>query len=129
MDDPYEDDLPEVAGDPGGDPAAILGGFDLGAVLEQAGQMQAQLMAAQEQAAATVVEGVAGGGAVKVAVTGTFEFRSVTIAPEAVDPAEVDMLQDLVLAALHDAAARVQELQQQGLDLGGMDLGGLFGGS
>jgi DNA-binding YbaB/EbfC family protein len=72
---------------------------------------------------------VAGGGAVKVAVTGTFEFRSVTIAPEAVDPAEVDMLQDLVLAALHDAVARVQELQQQGLDLGGMDLGGLFGGS
>jgi DNA-binding YbaB/EbfC family protein len=125
MSDPYDDDLPEVANDP----ASALGGFDLGAVLEQAGQMQAQLMAAQEQAAATVVEGVAGGGAVKVAVTGTFEFQSVTIAPEAVDPAEVEMLQDLVLAALHDAVARVQELQQQGLDLGGLDLGGLFGGS
>ena len=94
---------------PADDPLAALlggggpGGFDFGALMEQAGQVQAQLLAAQEQAAATVVEGVAGGGAVRIAVTGGFEFQSVTISPEAVDPDDVEMLQDLILAALRDA--------------------------
>ena len=65
-----------AAAEPAEDPLAALlggggpGGFDFGALMEQAGQMQAQLLAAQEQAASTVVEGVAGGGAVRVAVTG-----------------------------------------------------------
>ena len=104
------------------------GGFDFGALMEQAGQMQAQLAAAQEQAASTVVEGVAGGGAVRVEVTGGWEFRSVAIRPDAVDPDDVEMLQDLVLAALNDAASAVAELQRDGLDLGDVDLGGLFGG-
>jgi DNA-binding protein YbaB len=57
------------------------------------------------------------------------EFRSVTISPDAVDPDDVEMLEDLVLAAIHDATAKVQELQQGalgGLDMGG--LGGLLGG-
>ena len=68
-----------AAAEPAEDPLAALlggggpGGFDFGALMEQAGQMQAQLLAAQEQAASTVVEGVAGGGAVRVAVTGAFE--------------------------------------------------------
>ncbi len=118
----------------GGDLAALLGGgggFDLGSLIEQASEVQAQMAEAQERAAATVVEGVAGGGVVKVSVTGGMEFRSVTISPDAVDPDDVEMLQDLVLAALHDAVERVQELQAEaagGLDLGGMDLGGLMGG-
>lgn len=118
----------------GADPLAALlgggggGGFDFGALMEQAGQMQAQLMAAQEQAAETVVQGVAGGGAVKIEVTGAFEFQSVTIAPEAVDPNDVEMLQDLILAALRDAVDEVGALQQGGLDLGGLDIGGLLGG-
>ena len=117
----------------GGDPLAALlggggGGFDFGALMEQAGQMQAQLVAAQEQAAATEVEGVAGGGAVRVTVTGAWEFRSVTIRPDAVDPDDVEMLQDLVLAALNDAAASVAQLASGGLDLGDVDLGGLLGG-
>jgi hypothetical protein len=108
--------------------AFAAGGFDMGALLEQAAQMQEQLAAAQQQAAATVVEGAAGGGVVKVAVTGNMEFRSVTIDPSAVDPADVEMLQDLVLAALHDAVAQVNELAQGSIDLGGLDLGGLIGG-
>lgn len=103
------------------------GGLDFGALLETAGQMQAQLLAAQEQAASTVVEGVAGGGAVRIAVTGGFEFQSVTISPDAVDPDDVEMLQDLILAALHDAATQAAQLAQPNLDLGGMDLGGLGG--
>lgn len=124
-----------AASEPAEDPIAALlggggpGGFDFGALMEQAGQMQAQLLAAQEQAATTVVEGVAGGGAVRIAVNGAFEFQSVTIAPEAVDPDDVEMLQDLILAALRDAADEIQGLAQGGLDLGGMDLGGLLGGS
>ncbi|WP_426574811.1 YbaB/EbfC family nucleoid-associated protein [Aquihabitans sp. McL0605] len=124
-----------AASPPGDDPLAALlggggpGGFDFGVLMEQAGQVQAQLMAAQEAAASTVVEGVAGGGAVRVAVTGSFEFQSVTIAPEAVDPDDVDMLQDLILAALRDAVDEIQGLQQGGLSLGDIDLGGLLGGS
>jgi DNA-binding protein YbaB len=66
---------------------------------------------------------------VRIEVTGGFEFQSVTIAPEAVDPDDVEMLQDLILAALNDAAQRAAALQQPNLDLGGMDLGGLLGGS
>lgn len=97
--------------------------------MAQAQQMQSQLMAAQAQVANQVVTGQAGGGVVQVEVTGGMEFRSVTIDPAAVDPDDVEMLQDLVLAALHDAMARVGEIQQgvtSDLGLGG-DLGGLLG--
>ena len=108
---------------------------DLGNLLGMAMDMQQKVAAAQEEAAANVVEGQAGGGAVRIAVTGGFEFKAVTIAPEALDPDDVEMLQDLVLAALHDAVDRVYELQTAanplsamgGLDLGGLDLGGLAG--
>ena len=66
------------------------------------------------------------GGAVRIAVTGGLEFRSVHIDPEAVDPDDVEMLEDLVLAALHDATAKVHELQAEASTaLGGLDLGGL----
>lgn len=108
--------------------AALLGsdgGLDLGSLMEQAAGLQAQFAAAQEQAQASVVEGVSGGGAVRINVTGGFEFQSVSIDPSAVDPAEVDMLQDLVLAALNDAVSQVNELQQG--SLGAMSLDDLFG--
>ncbi len=101
-------------------------GFDLGSLLGQAQEM----MAASAQAADEIVEGVAGGGAVRVQVNGRLEFRSVSIAPEVVDPNDVAMLEDLVLAALHDAAAQIAASQARALgglgDLGG--LGGLLGG-
>jgi DNA-binding YbaB/EbfC family protein len=106
-----------------------FGGFDMGSLLEQAMGMQQQLLQAQEAAAEQVVEGQAGGGAVVVRVTGGMVFESVRISPEAVDPDDVEMLQDLVLAALHDAMDEVAALQQSsmgGLDLGG--LGGMLGG-
>jgi nucleoid-associated protein EbfC len=114
---------------------------DLGGLLGMAMDLQQQVAAAQEEAAATVVEGQAGGGAVRVEVTGGFDFRKVTIDPEALDPNDVEMLQDLVLAALHDAVARVNDLQAGadplaglgelagagGLDLGALGLGDLAG--
>jgi nucleoid-associated protein EbfC len=115
-------------------------GFDLEALLNSATQMQEQLLAAQAAAADAVVEGQSGGGVVSVRLNGAFEFEAVHIAPEAVDPDDVTMLEDLVLAALHDAVAKLGEAQEQmaggagpgamdlaNLDLGGLDLGGLFG--
>jgi len=98
---------------------------DMGDLLKQAQKMQEQLMEAQATAAEQVVEGQAGGGVVKVTVTGGMEFRSVTIDPDAVDPDDVAMLEDLVLAAIHDAVAKVNDLSQQAM--GGLDLGGLGG--
>jgi DNA-binding YbaB/EbfC family protein len=108
---------------------------DLDGLLGMAMDLQQQVAAAQEEAAGQVVTGQAGGGAVRIEVTGGFEFRSVRIAPEALDPDDVEMLQDLVLAALHDAVDRVEQLQSaadplaamRGGDLGGLDLGGLMG--
>ena len=103
--------------------------LDMNAILQQAQAMGEQLMAAQEEAAAQVYEGQAGGGAVKISVTGGFAFQNVTIAPNAVDPDDVEMLEDLILAALNDAVAQVGDAGDAGgMDLGGLDLGGLLGG-
>lgn len=108
---------------------------DMSALLAQAQQMGQQLMAQQAEAQQAEVEGQAGGGAVVVRMTGGGEFLSVKIAPSAVDPDDVEMLEDLVLAALNDATASAAELVSGpdlgglgGLDLGGLDLGGLLGG-
>ncbi|MFN8049997.1 MAG: YbaB/EbfC family nucleoid-associated protein [Acidimicrobiales bacterium] len=124
-------DLPVPAEPPQG---AGPGGLDLGALLGAAQNMQSQMMASQERIAATVVEGQAGGGAVTVAVTGAFEFQRVTIGPDAVDPDDHSMLEDLILAALRDAAAKVAGLQAEANPLAGLGdglggLGGLFGGT
>ena len=94
-------------------------------LMKQAQKMQEQLMEAQAAAAEQVVEGQAGGGVVKVTVTGGMEFQSVHIDPDAVDPDDVAMLEDLVLAAIHDPIGKVNELSQQAM--GGLDLGGLGG--
>lgn len=118
---PQPAETPEVVG-PGLDLSGLadaLGGGALGGLLEQAQQM----MAAQAQAAQQEVEGVAGGGAVRIRATGGGHILGVSIAPEAVDPDDVPMLEDLVLAALHDVEARLAELQQQALG----PLGGLLG--
>ncbi|WP_410051080.1 YbaB/EbfC family nucleoid-associated protein [Acidiferrimicrobium sp. IK] len=110
-------------------PGGQSGVPDLGALLSQVGQMQQNLAAAQQQAAETVVEGSAGGGAVRVEVTGGLDFQSVTIDPSVVDPADVEMLQDLVLAALRAAVEAAQSLQADALgDVGfGDGLGGIQG--
>jgi DNA-binding YbaB/EbfC family protein len=98
---------------------------DMGSLLGMAMEMQQQMLAAQEQAAETLVEGQAGGGVVRIEVTGGLEFRAVHIDPAVVDPDDVEMFQDLVLAALHDAMARVNELNQAANPLAGMDLAGI----
>jgi DNA-binding YbaB/EbfC family protein len=94
-------------------------------LLASAQRMQEQLLAARAEAETQEVEGQAGGGMVKVRVTGGMEFQGVTIDPSAVDPDDVPMLEDLVLAALHDAVAKAQEAQAGAM--GNLDLGGLGG--
>ncbi|MFN2506163.1 MAG: YbaB/EbfC family nucleoid-associated protein [Acidimicrobiales bacterium] len=99
---------------------------DLGQLLKQAQAMQEQFLQAKAQAAEAEVEGHAGGGMVKVRVTGSLEFRDVTIDPSVVDPDDVAMLEDLVLAAVRDAVARATELSEKAM--GTVDLGPLGGG-
>jgi len=114
-----------------------MGGFDLGAMLEQAQQMQAQLMSAQAELAGQTVEGTAGG--VRVTVSGTGELVGVHLPTgtfDADDQESLSDLGDLVVAAFRDAKARADQLASAALgplagglgDFGG-DAGGLTGGS
>lgn len=102
-------------------------GFDIEALLQTAQQMGEQMMAAQAETEAAEHEGHAGGGVVKVTVNGAMEFRSVTIDPTVVDPDDVEMLEDLVLAAVRDAVDKASG-SASGPDLGAMDLSALTGG-
>ena len=94
------------------------GGFDMNALLQQAQQMQEQLMAAQERLTEQEVEGSVAGGAVTVTLTGGGELRGVAIRPGTVDGDDEESLADLgdlVVAAFRDAKARVDQLAQEAL--------------
>ena len=96
-------------------------------MMRQVQKMQQQMAEAQEALKHEEVEASAGGGMVKVKVSGDLQVKSVTIAPEAIDPDDPEMLSDLVLAAVNEALRSAQELQQSKLGglTGGMDLGSL----
>jgi DNA-binding YbaB/EbfC family protein len=79
-------------------------------LMKQAQKMQQQLVAAQEELAAMTVEGSAGGGLVKATLTGSGELTALTIDPSAVDPGDVETLQDLVVAAVRDGKRVADEL-------------------
>lgn len=98
-------------------------------MMRQMQKMQERLARAQEQLNSTSVEGSAGGGAVTVAVTGSLRVQSVKIAPEVVDPGDVEMLEDLVTAALNEALEKAQALQAESMAglTGGLRLPGGFG--
>jgi DNA-binding YbaB/EbfC family protein len=103
---------------PGGQP-------DMAELLKQAQQMQQQLVAAQEELAASEVTGSAGGGLVSATMTGNGELTALTIAPAAVDPDDLETLQDLVVAAVRDAKRAADELAASTM---GPLAGGLGGG-
>jgi nucleoid-associated protein EbfC len=90
--------------------------------------MQNRLAKMQEELAAATVEATAGGGAVKVVMTGQQQVQAVTIDPAAVDPDDVEMLQDLIVAAVNEALGKSQQLAagQMSKLTGGMKIPGLF---
>jgi DNA-binding YbaB/EbfC family protein len=77
--------------------------------------------------AATTIEGTAGGGAVRISMSGEQKITGITISPDVVDPDDVEMLQDLIMAAIADAAERASALQNEsfGAITGGLNLPGL----
>jgi len=96
-------------------------------MMRQVQQMQADMAKAQEQLKEEVVEASAGGGMVTVKVSGDLEVKEIRIDPDAVDPEDVELLQDMVLAATNEALRSAQELANRKLGglTGGLDLGGL----
>jgi len=142
-----QDDLPEgaltpeVLGDEqipdglGGPLAPGSAGFDLGSMMQMAQDMQAQVAEAQELLASTEVVGTAGGEAVSVTLNGHLHLVGVHIGPDAADPDDPSMLEDLILAAWQDAHDQVARLQAEANPLGGLGgmldggLGGLLGGA
>jgi hypothetical protein len=102
-------------------------GPDMRQLMRQAQKMQEQMLAAQAELASRQFEGTAGGGVVKAVVSGSQELVSVKIDPSVIDPDDPEMLEDLVVAAVHDAMRQVGDAAGQSMpDLGG--LGGLLGG-
>src|ERR687886_717903 len=90
-------------------------------MMKQVQKMQQDMLAAQEQLKHEEVEASAGGGMVKVKVSGDLVVKSITIEPDAIDPEDPELLQDMVLAAINEGLRAAQELQQS-------KLGGLTGG-
>jgi DNA-binding YbaB/EbfC family protein len=99
-------------------------------LMKQAQKMQQQMAQAQQQLAEAEVAGSSGGGLVTATVTGAGEVLTVKIDPSVVDPSDVESLEDLIIAAIRDAAANAQELQQSTMGplaggLGGLGLPGM----
>jgi len=90
-------------------------------MMQQAQKLQAQLLKAQEELANLTVEASSGGGAVKVVMNGQQQIQSVKISPEVVNPADVEMLEDMVLTAVREAGVKAQEAAAK-------KMGGLTGG-
>ena len=98
-------------------------------LMKQAQKMQKRMLEIQEELKNRTVEAKVGGGMVTVVANGHQEIISITIAPEVVDPDDVEMLEDLVLAAVNEARRKSQEMMSTEMEklTGGMNLPGLFG--
>ena len=94
----------------GGSP---MGGANMKNMMKQAQQMQQQMMQMQQELEEKEYEATAGGGVVKAIVTGKKQVKAVEIDPEAVDPEDVEMLQDMILTAVNDALGQIEEASGQ----------------
>jgi len=103
-------------------------GLDIGRMMKQAQKMQADVKRVQEELAEATVEATSGGGIVKVVATGSQEIKSIGIKPEAVDAEDVEMLQDLVLAAVNEALRMSKDMAAEQLAkvTGGLGMPGLM---
>ncbi len=104
------------------------GGAPQGDIMKQLAELQNQMVEAQASLEEEVVTATVGGGAVTVEMTGAQEIRSIRIEPEVVDPEDVEMLQDLILAALKEAQEKVQKMvtERMGPLTSGLDAPGLL---
>ncbi|MGM9571079.1 MAG: YbaB/EbfC family nucleoid-associated protein [bacterium] len=102
--------------------------MNMNKMMKQVQEMQKKMMQTQEELKNKTVEATAGGGVVKVTANGHNQILNVTIDPSAVDPDDVEMLQDLVTAAVNEALRKAQELmtKEMGKITGGMNIPGLF---
>ncbi len=100
----------------------------MGGLMKQAQQMQKKMAQMQEELAQKEVEATAGGGMVKAVANGSQQLVSLTIEKEVVDPEDIEMLQDLVLAASNEALAKAQQMMQEEMAklTGGMNIPGMF---
>lgn len=96
------------------------GGFNMQNLMKQAQQMQESMAKAEAELEAAEIVGSASGGLVEIVMTGKKAIKSVKIKPEAVDPDDVEMLEDLVKAALNDANAKADEMQREKLPHAGL---------
>ena len=111
----------------GGYRGGMGGGMNMN-MIKQAQKMQQDMLKMQEEMESKEYDATAGGGMVKAVVNGKHEVLSLTINPEAVDPEDVEMLQDMVVAAVNEAMrkAEVEAAQNMSKLTGGLNLGGLF---
>ena len=100
---------------------------DMNAMMRQVQQMQAEMLKAQEQLKHETVEASAGGGMVTVTMTGELELKAIKIDPGAVDPEDVELLQDMVQAAVNEAVRAAQELAASKMGAATGGLGGQGG--
>jgi len=100
----------------------------MGNMMKQAQKLQSKMMKLQEELGSKTIEASSGGGMVKVVANGKQQVVSIAIEKEVVDPEDVEMLQDLVLAAVNDALTKSQEMvsQEMGKLTGGMNIPGLM---
>lgn len=97
-------------------------------MIRQAQKMQEEMLKAQEELGEKTVDASVGGGAVAVVVNGKKELVSITIKPEAVDPEDVEMLQDLIVSAVNEAMRKADDMAANSMSriTGGMNIPGLF---
>ena len=107
-------------------PGAAGGGQ--AAMLQKLQDMQAEMQRTQEEVEATDYTASAGGGAVEATVTGAKVVKDIKISPEVVDPEDVEMLQDMVIAAVNEALRKAEDAMMQGMEKakGGLNIPGLF---
>ncbi|MBQ3573941.1 MAG: YbaB/EbfC family nucleoid-associated protein [Clostridia bacterium] len=112
----------------GGFPRGMGGGANMNQMIKQAQKMQEQMLKMQEEMETKTYEAVVGGGAVKVVIDGKREIKEITLSPEVVDPDDIEMLQDLVVAAVNEGLRKVdaESSAQLGSITGGLNIPGLF---
>lgn len=108
--------------------ARIPGGMNQGNMMKKIQQMQEDMQNAQAQVEASEFTATAGGGAVEVTVNGSHEVLSIKMQPDIVDPEDIEMLEDMLIAALNESIKKANDAMEQGIEKakGGLSIPGLF---